>query len=98
TSPTAACFSRSLPQINIDPYKPGRTDLGGMAMKTRVLAAGIAALMLCAAQAAAEYTAMPAIDLPNPYPAGTKFGQLPDGRQWGGVIAVTPDRDGKSIW
>ena len=24
--------------------------------------------------------------------------RLPDGRQWGGVIAVAPDRDGKSIW
>jgi DNA-binding beta-propeller fold protein YncE len=68
-------------------------------MRTRVLAAGIgAAMMLLAAEAAADNAAVPAIDLPNPYPAGTKFGQLTDGRQWGGVIAVAPDRDGKSIW
>jgi DNA-binding beta-propeller fold protein YncE len=41
---------------------------------------------------------MPSIDLPNPYAAGVKFGQLPDNRPWGGVIAVTPGIDGKSIW
>jgi len=63
------------------------------------LASGFAAtMMLLAAEAVAENTAMPTIDLPNPYPARVKFGQLPEGRQWGGVIAVAPDRDGKSIW
>ena len=63
------------------------------------LAVGIAAaLMLFPAHVAAETAAMPSIDLPNPYAAGVKFGQLPEGRQWGGVIAVTPDRDGKSVW
>ena len=74
-------------------------------MKTRAgragitLVAGIAAIMmLFAAQAAAENAAVPSIDLPNPYAAGVRFGQLPEGRQWGGVIAVTPDRDGRSIW
>jgi DNA-binding beta-propeller fold protein YncE len=66
-------------------------------MKARV-AAGVAAIMLCAAQVAAETASMPRVDLPDPYAAGVKFGQLPEGRQWGGVIAVTPDRDGKSIW
>ncbi|HEX3864686.1 MAG TPA: peptidyl-alpha-hydroxyglycine alpha-amidating lyase family protein [Stellaceae bacterium] len=40
----------------------------------------------------------PSIELPNPYAAGTKFGQLPPEHPWGGVIAVAPDRDGKSIW
>jgi hypothetical protein len=70
-----------------------------MAMRTRTLAAGIAAtVMLFAAQVAAETVALPSIDLPDPYTAGVKFGQMPEGRQWGGVIAVTPDRDGKSIW
>jgi sugar lactone lactonase YvrE len=67
-------------------------------MKARVLAAGVAAIMLCAAQVAAETASIPTVDLPDPYAAGVKFGQLPEGRQWGGVIAVTPDRDGKSIW
>jgi DNA-binding beta-propeller fold protein YncE len=63
------------------------------------LAAGIAAIvMLFAVRIAAENPAVPSIDLPNPYAAGVRFGQLPDGRQWGGVIAVTPDRDGRSIW
>ena len=73
-------------------------------MKTRAgragitLAAGIAAIMiLFAVQAAAENAAVPSIDLPNPYAAGVGFGQLLEGRQWGGVIAVTPDRDGRSI-
>jgi DNA-binding beta-propeller fold protein YncE len=46
----------------------------------------------------AETADKPSIDLPNPYAAGEKFGQLPDGRKWGGVIAVAPDRDGKGIW
>ena len=67
-------------------------------MKARVLAAGVAAIMLCAAQVAAETASMPTVDLPDPYAAGVNFGQLPEGRQWGGVIAVAPDRDGKSIW
>ena len=68
-------------------------------MKTRALAAGIAAtMMLFAARVAAETPALPSIDLPDPYAAGVKFCQMPEGRQWGGVIAVTPDRDGKSIW
>jgi hypothetical protein len=73
-------------------------------MKTRAgragitLATGIAAIViLFAAHAAAENAIMPSIDLPNPYAAGVRFGQLPEGRQWGGVIAVTPDRDGRSI-
>lgn len=74
-------------------------------MKTRARRAGIAvaagiaaALAISLARVEAETAAMPSIDLPNPYAAGVKFGQLPDGRPWGGVIAVTPDRDGKSIW
>ena len=46
----------------------------------------------------AETADKPSIDLPNPYAAGVKFGQIPEGRKWGGVIAVAPDRDGKSIW
>ena len=42
---------------------------------------------------------MPSIDLPRgSYQTGQRFGQLPDGRQWGGVIAVTPGIDGASIW
>ena len=45
----------------------------------------------------AETTDKPAINLPNPYSAGVKFGQMSEGRKWGGVIAVAPDRDGKSI-
>src|SRR6266404_4298360 len=68
-------------------------------MKIRALAAGVAAtMMLVAVQLAAQTAALPTIDLPDPYAAGVKFGQMPEGRQWGGVIAVTPDRDGKSIW
>jgi hypothetical protein len=43
-----------------------------------------AAMMLLVAGAAADNAAMPSIDLPNPYPAGTKFGQMTDGRQWAG--------------
>ena len=46
----------------------------------------------------AETADKPSIDLPNPYAAGMKFGQMPEGRKWGGVIAAAPDRDGKSIW
>src|SRR4029077_13618395 len=68
-------------------------------MKMRALAAGVAAtMMLVAVQLAAQTAALPAIDLPDPYAAGVKFGQMPEGRQWGGVIAVTPDRDGRNIW
>ena len=63
------------------------------------LAAGFAAtMMLFPVQARAETAALPSNDFPNPYAVGVKFGQLPEGRQWGGVIAVTPGRDGRSIW
>jgi hypothetical protein len=48
--------------------------------------------------AAAENATMPSIDLPNPYAMEARFGQLPAGHPWGGVIAVTPGADGKSIW
>ena len=71
----------------------------GVARARLMLATGFATIViLVAGQASAESTAMPSIDLPNPYAVGVKFGQLPEGRQWGGVIAVTPDRDGKRIW
>ena len=63
-----------------------------------LVAGFVAIVMLVAARVAAENPAVPSIDLPNPYAAGVRFGQLPEGRQWGGVIAVTPDRDGRSIW
>ena len=83
----------------------GPRNSGGAVMKTAAYRAGftlvasiVAALTLLPAQVAAETAAMPSIDLPNPYAAGVKFGQLPEGRQWGGVITVTPDRDGTSIW
>ena len=42
---------------------------------------------------------MPSIDLPRgPYAVGVKFGELPANHPWGGVIAVAPGVDGKSIW
>jgi len=63
-----------------------------------LVAAIVLATNLSTEQAGAQIADKPAIDLPNPYAAGVKFGQLPEGRQWGGVIAATPDRDGKSIW
>jgi len=69
----------------------GRASIG-------LVAGFVAIAMLFAVRLAAENPAVPSIDLPNPYAAGVRFGQLPEGRQWGGVIAVTPDRDGRSIW
>ncbi len=60
-----------------------------------VLSAAGLLLMTAGAALAAD---KPAIDLPNPYATGEKFGQLPTDHPWGGVIAVAPDRDGKSIW
>jgi hypothetical protein len=63
-----------------------------------VTAAAAAVIGLFLAKVEADTAAMPSINLPNPYAAGIKFGQMPEGRQWGGVIAVTPDRDGGSIW
>ena len=65
--------------------------------RTLAVAAALA-LALFVARGRADSPAMPAIDLPAPYATGVKFGQLPDNRQWGGVIAVTPGADGKSIW
>ena len=74
-------------------------------MKTRILGGGLAVVAGAAivmaiglGVVAADMPAMPSIDLPDPYAKGVSFGQLPDGRQWGGVIAVTPGIDGKSIW
>jgi len=63
------------------------------------MVAAIAAVMaISLAGMAADTPAMPSIDLPNPYAAGIRFGELPADHPWGGVIAVTPGIDGKSIW
>jgi DNA-binding beta-propeller fold protein YncE len=35
---------------------------------------------------------------PNPYKLDANWAKLPDGRKFGQVIKVVPDRDGKSIW
>jgi DNA-binding beta-propeller fold protein YncE len=74
-------------------------------MKTRaftgnfaVVAAAAAAMVIGLGIVLADTPAMPSNDYPDPYAKGVSFGQLPNGRQWGGVIAVTPGVDGKSIW
>ena len=46
----------------------------------------------------AQGSPQPSIDFPAPYGSATSFGQLPEGRKWGGATAVAADRDGKSIW
>jgi hypothetical protein len=54
-------------------------------------AAIVLAMDLSAGRASAQTVDKPSIDLPNPYAAGAKFGQLPEGRQWGGVIGPGTD-------
>jgi hypothetical protein len=39
----------------------------------------------------------PTNDLPNPY-TSTRWGTLPEGRQWGALSAVGMDNDGSSVW
>ncbi|HEX5320640.1 MAG TPA: peptidyl-alpha-hydroxyglycine alpha-amidating lyase family protein [Stellaceae bacterium] len=65
-------------------------------MKLRSLL--IVAAALFAASVAGRAADMPSVDLPNPYAKGVRFGELPANHPWGGVIAVTPGIDGKSIW
>jgi hypothetical protein len=74
-------------------------------MKTRWVGGGFAmvagaalAMVVGLGVVVADTLAMPSNDYPDPYAKGVSFGQLPNGRQWGGVIAVTPGADGKSIW
>jgi hypothetical protein len=69
-----------------------RVPVGGDVHEARTSAASdpVAAL--------AQAPGKPAIDLPDPYGPGVKFGELQAGRQWGGVIAIIPDRDGHNIW
>jgi DNA-binding beta-propeller fold protein YncE len=67
---------------------------GGLA----VVAGAALAMVIGLGVVAADTPAMPSNDYPDPYAKGVSFGQLPEGRQWGGVIAVTPGTDGKSIW
>lgn len=70
-------------------------------MKTIVRRAGLALAASCLlflARGHADTGTMPSIDLPNPYATGVRFGELPANHPWGGVIAVTPGIDGKSIW
>jgi streptogramin lyase len=60
---------------------------------------GLALAALLALTIPAIAADMPSIDLPRgPYVVGVKFGELPANHPWGGVIAVTPGIDGKSIW
>lgn len=40
----------------------------------------------------------PVNDLPNPYKTVAPWGNLPDGRSWGALSALTIDRDGESVW
>ena len=47
---------------------------------------------------AAQASAAPTNDLPNPYRTIEGWAKLPDGRTWGSTSAVDIDRDGTSIW
>jgi DNA-binding beta-propeller fold protein YncE len=48
--------------------------------------------------ARAQTSGPPSIDLPNAYNPASTFGQLPDGRAWGGTTAVAVGADGRSVW
>jgi hypothetical protein len=52
---------------------------------------------LCYA-ARAQAPVQPINDAPNPYQTVENFFKLPDGRAWGSLSTVEPDRDGRSIW
>jgi sugar lactone lactonase YvrE len=58
------------------------------------------AFVLLAALAALAPTARAADSntAPDPYHAVAGWPTLPEGRHWGQVIGIKPDRDGKSIW
>ena len=58
----------------------------------------IAATSLCGASAFAESDVQPTNNLPNPYQTIAPWGDLPDGRTWGALSAVTIDNDGESVW
>ena len=62
------------------------------------LAASIATtLMLLPVHLAAETAAVPSINPTQPLCGRGQVWPVARGREWGGVIALTPDRDGKSI-
>jgi DNA-binding beta-propeller fold protein YncE len=46
----------------------------------------------------AQTPATPINDAPNPYKTVENFFQLPEGRKWGSISTVEPDRDGRSVW
>ena len=61
-----------------------------------------AAMALAAACAAVHYRSLPdsqpTNDLPNPYQSVAPWGNLPEGRKWGGLNGVAIDNDGESVW
>jgi NHL repeat len=78
-----------------------RLTNGGDTMRRRLVAKLLFAIAMGAGIPAvvhAQAVALPSIDLPNAYNEGTSFGELPDGRAWGGTTAVAVDGDGKSVW
>lgn len=91
-----ACSSAESVPIRFSPVAATRCSLAKR--RSRRHKKGREPLVLAAVAALAQAPGKRAIDLPDPYGPGVKFGELPAGRQWGGVIAITADRDGHNIW
>jgi hypothetical protein len=91
-----ACSSAESVPIRFSPVAATRCSLAKR--RSRRHKKGREPLVLAAVAALAQAPGKRAIDLPDPYGPGVKFGELPAGRLWSGVIAITADRDGHNIW
>jgi DNA-binding beta-propeller fold protein YncE len=58
----------------------------------------VSAMTLLGADARGADGLQPVNDLPNPYQTIAPWGELPDGRTWGALNAVSIDNDGESVW
>jgi sugar lactone lactonase YvrE len=80
-------------------YRPAAPPRAALVSSAAVLAT-LSAIVLaaCTTTPVAPADVKPTNDLPNPYVAVKPWGQLPNGRAWGALSAVTIDNDGRSVW
>lgn len=66
--------------------------------RTMPLIMTFAAVIGCSTIAHGDGDLKPTNDLPNPYQTIAPWGELPEGRTWGALNAVSIDNDGESVW
>jgi DNA-binding beta-propeller fold protein YncE len=81
-----------------EPVVKGETTMPRCSFAGIFMLVGLLAATSLPTAAPAQSGGPPSIEPPNPFAPAVSFGQLPDGRTWGGTTAVAVGADGKSVW